>query len=57
MVIGASIMSREDDKQNKNVHLEWRDYVAIMIASLETTLLPIIISVAVLILIVLALRW
>ena len=50
-------MSREDDEQNKNVHLEWRDYVAIMIASLETTLLPIIVSVAVLILIVILLRW
>jgi hypothetical protein len=57
MMIGASIMSREDDEQNKNVHLEWRDYVAIMIASLETTLLPIIVSVAVLILIVILLRW
>jgi hypothetical protein len=50
-------MSCGDDKRNKNVHLEWRDYVAIMIASLETILLPIIISVAVLILIALALRW
>jgi len=50
-------MSREDDEQNKNVHLEWRDYVAIIIASLETTLLPIFVSVVVLILIVILLRW
>lgn len=36
--------------------MEWRDYVAIVIASLETTLLPIIIPIVVLILVVLALR-
>ncbi len=50
-------MSDEDEFQRKNnLHFEWRDYVAITIASLETTLLPIIITVAVLILVVLLLR-
>jgi len=49
-------MSTEEDKRNRRVHLEWRDYMAIVIASLETTLLPIIIPIVVLILVVLALR-
>jgi hypothetical protein len=49
-------MSTEEDRRNRGMHLEWRDYVAIVIASLETTLLPIIIPIVVLILVVLALR-
>jgi hypothetical protein len=31
------------------VHLEWRDYIAVAIAALETTLLPFLIFIVVLI--------
>lgn len=54
--VERQFMSTEEDKRNRRVHLEWRDYMAIVIASLETTLLPIIIPIVVLILVVLALR-
>jgi len=50
------MMSPEGDEQTRNDHLEWRDYIAITIALLETTLLPLVISIVVLILIVLVLR-
>lgn len=51
-------MSGDDKIRDKDtVHLEWRDYVAITIATLETTLLPIMVTVAVLILLVLLIRW
>ena len=46
----------EESEEEKSSHLEWRDYVAIFIASLETTLLPLLVSMVVLILVVLALR-
>lgn len=36
--------------------MEWRDYVAIAIASLETTLLPIVVTALLLIFLVLVLR-
>jgi hypothetical protein len=32
------------------MRLEWRDYVALVVASLETTLLPILVMVAMLVL-------
>ncbi len=51
-------MASDDKIRDENaVHLEWRDYVAITIATFETTLLPILVTVAVLILVVLLLRW
>ncbi|MGA8856931.1 MAG: hypothetical protein WB643_07175 [Candidatus Bathyarchaeia archaeon] len=49
-------MSREEDDTKESVHLDWRDYVAIIIASFETTLLPILVVIAVLILLALLLR-
>ena len=49
--------SDDKSRDEKAVHLEWRDYVAIIIASFETTLLPILVTVAVLILLVLLIRW
>jgi hypothetical protein len=50
-------MSGEKEKaQQKSLHLEWRDYVAITIASLETTLLPIVVTALLLIFLVLVLR-
>lgn len=44
------IISMTDEKERKEatVHLEWMDYVAIIIASLQTTLLPFLIVVVVL---------
>jgi hypothetical protein len=35
-------------EHRRDVHLEWRDYLAISIATLQTTLLPFIIFIAVL---------
>ncbi len=39
----------DEDKDDQSVHLELRDYVAIVIASLETVLLPFLIVIAVMI--------
>jgi hypothetical protein len=50
------LMSREEYDTKESVHLDWRDYVAIIIASFETTLLPILVVIAVLILLALLLR-
>lgn len=45
------IMSNEEErKRSQTMHLEWRDYVALVVASLETTLLPILVMVAMLVL-------
>jgi hypothetical protein len=48
-----------DDKDKRITvadHMQWRDYLAMAIAMLETTLLPIIIAAIVLVLFVLVLR-
>jgi len=46
-------MSEEKkDKQKKSDHLELKDYVAFIIASMQTTLLPILILIIVLLLLV-----
>jgi hypothetical protein len=51
------IMSSEKEReQQKTSHLEWRDYVAIAIASLETTLLPIVVTALLLLVLVLVLK-
>ena len=50
-------MAREnEDQSKKDVHLEWKDYLAIVIAALETTLLPVLILILVLVLMLLVLR-
>jgi hypothetical protein len=50
-------LTGDDEIRNENdVHLQWRDYLAITIASFETTLLPILVTVLVLLLVVLLLR-
>jgi hypothetical protein len=49
-------MSREKEQEKEDVLPEWRDYVAIVVASFETTLLPILAIIAVLILLVLVMR-
>jgi hypothetical protein len=50
-------LASDDKVRDENpIRLEWRDYVAIVIASFETTLLPIVVIVAVLIVLVFLLR-
>jgi len=41
-----------DDKEEENEKLDWRDYIALVIAMLTTTLLPILVIAIVLILVV-----
>lgn len=43
----------EEEKQNNSAvpKLEWRDYVALAVASLETTLLPFVIVIIVFVLV------
>ncbi len=38
----------DEDEKDQTVHLEKRDYVAIVMASLQTTLLPFLVVIAVL---------
>ncbi|MHB1908102.1 MAG: hypothetical protein ACYCQJ_04415 [Nitrososphaerales archaeon] len=47
---GSSETYPEDSQSEGQVQLEWKDYIALMIASLETFLLPIIIVLVVLVL-------
>jgi len=37
-----------EEKKETEVNLEWRDYVAVVIAALQTTLLPFIVVIVVL---------
>lgn len=46
----------EVEKSMQSSDFEWRDYVAIIIAMFETTLLPIVVAVVLLILLVIAIR-
>jgi hypothetical protein len=46
----------ESDKSTKSSNFEWRDYIALIVAMFETTLLPIVIAVVLLVLLVLVLR-
>lgn len=52
-----SFMPREKEQEKEDALPDWRDYVAIVAASLQTTLLPILVIIAVMILIVLILRF
>jgi hypothetical protein len=50
-------MAKDEEKRYaKGEHMEWRDYLAMAIAMLETTLLPIVIAAIVLVLFVFILR-
>jgi hypothetical protein len=49
-------MSRKKEKQKEDSLPDWRDYVAIVVASLETTLLPVLVIIVVLIVLVLVLN-
>lgn len=44
------------EREEETVRLEWRDYVAIVIAAFQTTLLPFLIVIIVLLLLWLVLR-
>jgi len=56
-IAGLQSLSKEDEfRRDNSVHLEWRDYVAIGIATLEITLLPILVTMVVLVLVVILLR-
>jgi hypothetical protein len=46
----------KDQASRETSHFEWRDYFAIVIAMFETTLLPLVIAVVLLILLSLVLR-
>jgi len=45
-------LSDDEDKKDE-VHLEWRDYVAIVIAMFETVLVPVLVVIAILLIIAL----
>ena len=47
-----TMSDKKEDKQEKSTHLELRDYVAFVIASMQTTLFPILVLMVVLILLV-----
>lgn len=49
-----NLSSEEERKRTSTNRLEWRDYVALVVASLETTLLPILVMIAVLVLFAIA---
>ena len=49
-------MSEDEEEQRREVHLEWRDYVAIVIAMFETVLAPVIVILLVLVALVLVIE-
>jgi hypothetical protein len=49
-------MSDEDEKSRTQIDPSWRDIVALIIASLETTLLPFLIIIIVLVALIFAFR-
>jgi len=46
---------KEDDRKRKELDLEWKDYIAITIALLETIFLPFVLLIAVLVIVTLIL--
>jgi hypothetical protein len=47
----------EEEKENEELKLDWRDFVALSIASLETFLLPIVVFILILLGIVIGLSF
>ena len=45
-----------EDDEEKTVDLDWRDYVALTIASLETVLLPLVVVIATMLILFLNIR-
>lgn len=48
-------MSDDEEEQRTTVQLEWRDYVAIIIAMFETVLVPVLVVLAVFVVLLLIL--
>lgn len=49
-------LSKEKEEKEKTMDLSWKDYVAIVIASFQTTLLPFIVVIFVLVFLLFMLR-
>jgi len=51
-------MTEDNDKhdQDNGTHLDWRDYIALTIAALQTTLLPFIVFIIVLLVLMFAFK-
>ena len=43
----------DEDREN---HLEWRDYVALTVAALQTVLLPFLVAIAIFLILLLVIR-
>ncbi len=50
-------MSEDEEEEHKEIHLEWRDYVAIIIAMFETVLVPVLVVLVILVALVFILLW
>jgi hypothetical protein len=48
--------SGKERERSETVHLEWRDYVAMVIAFFETTLLPILVMIGMLLFVLVVIR-
>jgi hypothetical protein len=47
----------EDEEEKNEIHLQWRDYIAIVIAMFETVLVPVLVVLAVLLALVIVILW
>ena len=47
----------DEEEENKSVHLEWKDYVAVIIAMFETVLVPVLVVLVLLVALVFVLLW
>jgi len=47
----------EEEEQHREIHLEWRDYIAVVIAMFETVLIPVLVVLVVLVALVFVLLW
>jgi hypothetical protein len=46
----------DGEDEDRSVSLEWRDYVALVVASLETVLLPLMLAILIMIAIYIVIR-
>jgi hypothetical protein len=49
-------MTKKDEERRDNLVMDWRDYAAALVAMLETTLLPIVITATVLLLLLVLIK-
>ena len=47
----------DEEEERRHIHLEWRDYVAVVIAMFETVLVPVLVVLVVLVALVFVLLW